>query len=62
MNVRKAGSVLVPVRKMMKKVVERENAQFFFQQLASLGTDTFQIFNWLLQYILWRNYNLFVQI
>jgi hypothetical protein len=34
----------MPVRKMIEQIIKRKNVQLFFQQIGSLGTDSFQVF------------------
>lgn len=41
----------MPVGKMIQQVIKSENVQFFFQQFSTLRTDTFQVFNGAVQYV-----------
>jgi hypothetical protein len=39
------GFIYMPERKMKKQITESEYGQFFFKQVGTLGSYTFQVFN-----------------
>lgn len=44
-------AINMAIGKMMQQIVERKNAQFFFQQIGSLRPNAFQVLNGMRQYV-----------